>query len=69
MSIGNVEELSENETLLINNLKPFMATLEDTKTYTVLSVIRWINDKGETQGLTLGTAFKITSRNSIRLLA
>jgi len=51
ISLGNVEVLEENETLLINNLKPFIASLEDSKTYTVLSVIRWINYKGESQGV------------------
>jgi len=69
ISLGNVEELSENENLLLNNLKPFMDSLEDTKTYTVLSVIRWINYNGETQGITMGNAIKLTNRNSIRLLA
>lgn len=69
ISLGNVEELSDNDNLLLNNLKPFMDSLEDTKTYTVLSVIRWINYNGETQGITMGNAFKLTNRNSIRLLA
>jgi hypothetical protein len=69
IALGYVDSLLENDSLLVNNLIPFLSSLKEDKVYTVLSVIRWINENGETQGLTMENSTKITCKNSPVILA
>ena len=55
-------------------MQDFLNSLSDQKTYSVLSVIRWINPHtGLSEGITLNMgqppSFKITSKNSAYLLS
>jgi DNA polymerase type B, organellar and viral len=69
ISLGQVYELLENDNLLVNNVITFLNRLKDDKVYTVLSVIRWQNENGDTQGLTMEKSMKLTGKNSPRILA
>lgn len=67
--VGNIEELLENSELLLEKIQKFLSSLNESKTYTVLSVVRWSNyETGYTKGITMGKSFKITRENSGKIL-
>jgi hypothetical protein len=67
--VGNIEELLENSDLLLEKIQNFLSSLNESKTYTVLSVVRWSNyETGFTTGVTMGKSFKITRENSGKIL-
>ena len=68
-SLGSLEELISDRDLLIEKLKEYLSNLDDNKVYTLLSVIRWIDDEtGNSKGITTGLSLKITKNTDIKLL-
>jgi len=59
-SIGFVNDLLDNKPLLIKNLEKYLDNLETNKTYTLLPVIRWMNDDtGFSNSITVSNSLKI----------
>jgi len=69
-SIGFINDLLENKKLLIKKISNYLATLEIDKTYTILPVIRWINDDtGLSNSITVSESLKINKLVDKELLA
>ena len=59
-SIGFVNDLLENKPIFIKKLENYLDNLETNKTYTLLPVIRWINDEtGFSNSITVSNSLKI----------
>jgi len=70
LSLGFLIELMDNYPLLLKQIENFTSNLEDNKTYTLLPVVRWIDDdKGLTQSITISESFKINKFVNINILA
>jgi hypothetical protein len=61
LNLGNIEELIGNDSgLLKDQIKIFLDKLENNKTYSVLSVVRWSDSSGVSSGVTTNDSIKIT---------
>ena len=70
LSLGFLIELIDNYPLLLKKIENFTSNLEDNKTYTLLPVVRWIDDDtGFTQSITISDSFKINKFVNINILA
>jgi len=59
-SIGFVNDLLDNKPIFIKKLDKYLDNLETNKTYTLLPVIRWINDDtGFSNSITVSNSLKI----------
>lgn len=67
--LGFMQELIDNNAVLNNNLKDFLATLMPDKTYSILFVIRWSDHNGISKGVTAGNAIKVTNNTNLNILA
>ena len=68
-SLGFVIDLLENRPIMLNNLLKYLSNLDINKTYTLLPVIRWIDDTGLTKSITISDSMKITKLVDSDLLA
>lgn len=67
--LGDLEDLIQDDDFIQKKLKMFINNLDDNKTYTMLSIIRWMNeDSGNTEGIIMGQSLKITKFVNIKLL-
>jgi len=70
ISIGYINELLNNKQLLINRISNYLDSLETDNTYTLLPVIRWINDDtGLSNSITVSESLKINKFVDNLLLA
>jgi len=70
ISIGYINELLNNKQLLINRISNYLDSLENDNTYTLLPVIRWINDDtGLSNSITVSESLKINKFVDNLLLA
>jgi len=70
ISIGYINELLNNNQLLINRISNYLDSLETDNTYTLLPVIRWINDDtGLSNSITVSESLKINKFVDNLLLA
>jgi len=68
-SLGFLIELLENKNIFVNNLTNYLENLEDNKTYTLLPVVRWIDDiTGLTRSISISESFKVTKFVDIDLI-
>jgi len=68
--IGFINDLLNNKKLLIKKISNYLATLEIDKTYTILPIIRWINDDtGLSNSITVSESLKINKLVDKELLA
>ena len=68
-SVGYVIELIDNKTFFMNKLRLYLENFDDQKTYSVLPVIRWIDDiSGVSRSITINESMKITKFVDINIL-
>jgi len=69
VTLGYLIELIDNKPLFVNKLINYLANLDDNKTYTLLPVIRWIDeDTGLTQSISITESIKLTKFVDIDLI-
>ena len=69
VTLGYLIELIDNKPIFVNKLINYLANLEDNKTYTLLPVIRWIDeDTGLTRSISITESLKITKFVDIDLI-
>lgn len=70
ISLGYLNVLLENKPILLKNLFNYLEKLENNKCFTLLPVIRWIDDDtGFSKSITITNSIKITKFVDIDLLA
>jgi len=70
ISLGFLNDLLDNKPLFLKKLFNYLANLENNKCFTLLPVIRWIDDDtGFSQSITISHSIKITKFVDIDLLA
>ena len=68
-SVGYLIELIDNKTFFMNKLRLYLENFDDQKTYSVLPVIRWIDDiSGVSRSITINESMKITKFVDINIL-
>lgn len=68
--LGPINEIDDrNDVIFKDKLRDILSKLSDVKSYTLLVVIKYLNDFGDTSGYTIGNSYKVNKFTHIDLLS